>query len=52
MVTFISTLIAAIGAAILYFQWRTAHQRAVLDLFDRRLEVFGDIEKAVAEVFG
>jgi hypothetical protein len=32
--------IAAFAALIAYFQWRTAHQRIVLDLFDRRLQVF------------
>lgn len=45
------TLIAAFVAAVLYFQWRTAHQRVALDLFDRRLRVFEDIEQAVGAVF-
>jgi excinuclease UvrABC helicase subunit UvrB len=49
--TWINTLIAAFVAAVVYFQWRTAHQRVVLDLFDRRLRVFEDIEKAVRSVF-
>jgi hypothetical protein len=51
MTTVANTLLAAVVAAILYFQWRTAHQRAVLDLFDRRLDVFADLETAVGEVF-
>jgi len=32
--------VAVFGALIAYFQWRTAHQRVVLDLFDRRVRVF------------
>ena len=31
---------AVFVALIGYFQWRTAHQRAALDLFDRRYEIF------------
>ena len=45
------TLIVAIfGALITYFQWRTAHQRIVLDLFDKRLAAFKEIEKAAKDV--
>ena len=32
--------VAILGVLIAYFQWRTAHQRVVLDLFDRRLRIF------------
>ena len=39
-------LIAGFGALIAYFQWRTGHQRVVLDLFDRRVAVFRQIEDA------
>jgi hypothetical protein len=34
------TLGAVIGAGIAYFQWRTAHQRVILDLFDRRMAAY------------
>ena len=39
-------LIAGFGALIAYFQWRTGHQRVVLDLFDRRIAIFRKIEAA------
>ncbi|MBY2921028.1 hypothetical protein HF259_06190 [Rhizobium leguminosarum] len=32
--------IAAFAIVIAFMQWRTAHQKAVLDLFDRRIAVF------------
>ncbi len=51
MIYWIGTLIAAGAAFIAYFQWRTAHQRVVLDLFDQRLRVFEDLESAVKNVF-
>jgi hypothetical protein len=51
MIYWIGTLIAAGAAFIAYFQWRTAHQRVVLDLFDRRLRVFEDLESAAKNVF-
>jgi hypothetical protein len=35
---------------IAYFQWRTAHQRVVLDLFDRRIKVFEIAEAACAKI--
>jgi hypothetical protein len=38
--------IAALGVLIAYSQWRTAHQRVVLDLFDRRLQTFELAERA------
>lgn len=50
-VALVTALVGVLGAMIAYFQWRTAHQRVVLDLFDRRLRVFEDIENAVRNVF-
>jgi hypothetical protein len=41
---------AVFVALIGYFQWRTAHQRAALDLFDRRYEIFRVIREAVAQI--
>ena len=43
-------LIGAIAAMIAYFQWVTAHQRIVLDLFDRRVSIFRIIQWVVLEV--
>jgi hypothetical protein len=34
--------IALLAAVIGYFQWRTAHNRVVIDLFDRRMKIFTD----------
>src|SRR5687767_14193406 len=47
----LTIVVTGVGALIGYNQWRTAHQRVVLDLFDRRLEVFEEIEEAVKAVF-
>ena len=42
--------IALLALTIGIFQWRTAHQRAVLDLFDRRMQIFDELNKAVSEI--
>ncbi len=42
----IATLVAIIG----FLQWRTAHQRAVLDLFERRMAVYDSLEEVVSEI--
>jgi hypothetical protein len=34
-------------AAVAYFQWRTAQQKAVLDLFERRHAIYEIVRKAV-----
>jgi hypothetical protein len=44
-------LIAAIAAMIAYLQWVTAHQRVVLDLFDRRKRAYENLEKSIAPTF-
>ena len=38
--------IASFAALVAYLQWRTAHQRVVLDLFDRRWEILKLVEEA------
>jgi hypothetical protein len=43
-------VIAGFGVLIAYFQWRTAHQRVVLDLFDRRLQTFELAEQACTNI--
>jgi len=37
-------------ATVGFFQWRTAQQKAVLDLFDRRYEIYSVVRKAVGQV--
>jgi hypothetical protein len=46
----ITILIAAIALLIGYFQWITAHQRVVVDLFEKRLRLFNSIELAIGQV--
>jgi hypothetical protein len=41
-------IVIAFGvAAIGYFQWRTAHQRIISDLFERRFEAYEQIRRAI-----
>jgi hypothetical protein len=42
--------IAVVVAIVQYAQWRTANQRVVVDLYDRRLKVFHQLESAVGIV--
>jgi hypothetical protein len=42
-------VITGFGALIAYFQWRTAHQRVVLELFERRVKVFVEFENAARD---
>jgi hypothetical protein len=44
-------LIATIAAVIAYLQWVTAHQKVVVDLFDRRRKAFELVEEALRPVF-
>ncbi|MGX1256638.1 hypothetical protein [Sinorhizobium fredii] len=39
--------IALFAALIAFLQWRTAHQKVVLDVFDRRLKVYDQVNEAV-----
>src|SRR3954447_5649586 len=50
MTSWIAVLIAFGVFLVGYAQWRTANQRVVLDLFERRMKAYGRIEGAVAEV--
>jgi hypothetical protein len=42
--------IALAVGVIAFMQWRTAHQKVVLDLFDRRLAVYTTAREAVSRV--
>ncbi len=42
--------IALLAVVIGYFQWRTAQQKVVLDLFDRRIATYTALRDIVAKV--
>lgn len=46
----VASAIAAFAATMAYFQWRTAHQRVVLDLFDRRNEVYIELRNGATAI--
>jgi hypothetical protein len=48
--TAVGVIVAGFAAGIAYFQWRTAHQRVVLDLFDRRFGVLQRVEDAARDM--
>lgn len=39
--------IAVAAAVIAYLQWRTAHHRVMLDLFDRRMAVYEKVRQSI-----
>lgn len=45
-----TTVIGAIAIYIAHSQWRTAHQKVVLDLFDRRMKVYDAIQSIVIKI--
>jgi hypothetical protein len=45
-------VIALFGAVIAYFQWKTAQQKVLLDLFDRRMATYTALREVVAKVMG
>lgn len=48
----LATPVIGIGVGVIAFmQWRTAHQKVVLDLFDRRLAVYNEVVNSVIEYF-
>jgi hypothetical protein len=42
--------IASFAALIAYLQWVTAHQKIVLELFDKRLAAFQEIQSALLPI--
>jgi hypothetical protein len=46
----ITGCIAVFAAFIAYRQWRTAHQRVVLDLFERRMSVYDDARAVIGDI--
>jgi hypothetical protein len=49
MINSLTAFIAAIVACIALLQWITARQKVVLDLFDKRFEVYEDLREAINE---
>jgi hypothetical protein len=43
-------IVSIVVAVVQYAQWRTANQKVVIDLYDRRLKVYQQLEKAVGPV--
>jgi hypothetical protein len=45
----IAIFAALLAGAIGFMQWRTAHQRAALDLFDKRIEIYDDMRSVIGD---
>ncbi|OCJ68620.1 hypothetical protein A6U97_08190 [Agrobacterium tumefaciens] len=45
-----TTVISGLVLVVAFMQWRTAHQKVMLDLFDRRLEIYRQVWEAVGAV--
>ncbi|MBS0536946.1 MAG: hypothetical protein JSR72_23045 [Proteobacteria bacterium] len=50
IVSIASVTVAIVVALVQYAQWRTANQKVVVDLYDRRLRIFQQLEGAIAPV--
>lgn len=46
----LTLLVSLLVLIVSYSQWRTANQRVVVDLYDRRLAVYQRLEAAISEV--
>jgi hypothetical protein len=46
----VAAITAIFVAAVAFLQWRTAQQKAVLDLFDRRYAIYEIVRKAVGTI--
>jgi hypothetical protein len=48
---FIATIVIAVFAVtITYRQWRTAHERVLLDLFEKRMTIYENVRAVIAEI--
>ncbi len=45
-----TTIISGLVLIVAFMQWRTAHQKVLLDLFEKRLMVFEKVKKAVGHI--
>lgn len=50
--TFAVLFVGLLGGTIAFLQWRTAHQKVLLDLFERRLKIHEDVNAAILEFLG
>jgi hypothetical protein len=50
LTAFSTPIIALIVAMIALAQWRTAHQRMVVDLFERRMKLFDELSRIVSAI--
>ena len=46
----IAAITSALVLAVGFLQWRTAHQKAVLDLFDKRFKIYETVKNCVDQV--
>ena len=46
----IAAITSALVLAVGFFQWRTAQQKAVLDLFDKRFKIYETVKNCVDQV--
>jgi hypothetical protein len=49
MLQFFAALIAAATVSIAFFQWRTAQQKVVIDVFEERYKIYQQLRTAVSE---
>lgn len=47
MTPYLTAFIAAVVALIAFLQWRTAHDKVLLDLFDKRFAAYEDLLIAI-----
>src|SRR5215472_5780631 len=50
LVSVAALVVSLVVTLVQYAQWRTANQKVVIDLYDRRLQVYRQLEKAIAPV--
>lgn len=43
-----TTIISGLVLVVAFMQWRTAHQKVMLDLFSRRIKIFDDVNEGVS----
>jgi hypothetical protein len=50
LISIAAIIVSIVVAGVQYAQWRTANQKVVIDLYDRRLKVYQQLEKAIGPV--
>lgn len=50
LISLATIVVSVVVATVQYLQWRTANQKVVVDLYDRRLKVFTNLEAAISTV--